>query len=243
MKKDYKLKFYTDFDGTITMNDVWINSIGKFIKDKAKFKEVEEDFVSLKITSRECIRRELEIVEDFSFEQFDKYLDDESLDPYFKKFLDWCKENDYPVKIVSEGLDYYINYILRKENIDAEVYSNKLIVSDDNKLTCEFPYRDEHCSYCGVSKRNILVNGTNDLDDEISVFIGDGVSDYCVSNYADIIFAKKRLASYCWKNNLTYFEYKDFSDVMKKIEKLKEQRKIKHRQEAKVRRKDVFMGG
>lgn len=243
MKKDYKLKFYIDFDGTITMNDVWINSIGKFIKDKAKFKEVEEDFVSLKITSRECIRRELEIVEDFSFEQFDKYLDDESLDPYFKKFLDWCNENDYPVKIVSEGLDYYINYILRKENIDAEVYSNKLIVSDDNKLMCEFPYRDEHCSYCGVSKRNILVDGTNDLDDEISVFIGDGVSDYCVSNYADIIFAKKRLASYCWKNNLTYFEYKDFSDVIKKIEKLKEQRKIKHRQEAKVRRKDVFMGG
>ena len=243
MSKDYKLKFYTDFDGTITMSDVWVNSIGKFIKDKEKLKEIEDDFIDLKISARECIKRELEIVEDFSFEVFNKYLDDESIDPYFKKFLKWCEENSYPVTILSEGLDYYIEYILKREELDIKFYSNKMVVNDSNEVRCEFPYRDEVCNYCGVSKRNILVNSTNDLDEEISIFIGDGVSDYCVSNYADILFAKKRLASYCWKNNLTYFEYKDFSDVMKKIDKLKEQRKIKHRQEAKVRRKDVFLGG
>lgn len=243
MDKKYKLKFYIDFDGTITINDVWLNSIGKFIKDKAAMKIIEEEFIDLKITSRECIKRELDLVEDFSFEQFNKYLNDESLDPYFKKFLDWCKENEYPVKILSEGLDYYIKYILNKEGIDVEFYGNRMIVGENNRLSCAFPYRDEVCNYCGVSKRNILVNSTNDYENEISVFIGDGVSDYCVSNYADILFAKKRLASYCWKNNLTYYEYKDFSDVIKKIEKLKEQKKIKHRQEAKVRRKDVFLGG
>ena len=243
MSKDFKLKFYIDFDGTITMNDVWVNSIGKFIKDKDKLKEIEDDFIDLKISARECIKKELDLVEDFSYEQFNKYLDEESLEPYFRKFLNWCSENNYPATILSEGLDYYIKYILNKEKMDIQFFSNKLIVSDDNKLSCEFPHRDETCNYCGVSKRNVLVNNTNDLEDEISVFIGDGVSDYCVSNYADILFAKKRLASYCWKNNLTYFEYKDFSDVMKKIDKLKEQNKLKHRQEAKVRRKDVFLGG
>lgn len=243
MKQKQKLKFFIDFDGTITVNDIWVNSIGKFIKDAATLKEIENDFIDLKISSRECIKKELDLVEDFSFEQLDKYLDDESIDQYFKRFLDWCKENEYPVTILSEGLDYYISYILKREELDLKFYSNKMVVDESGKVTCEFPYSDEVCNYCGVSKRNILVNSTNDFEDEISVYIGDGVSDYCVSNFADVVFAKKRLASYCWKNNITYFEYRDFSDVMRKIDKLTETKKIKHRQEAKVRRKDVFLGG
>jgi len=216
LKQKQKLKFFTDFDGTITVNDVWVNSIGKFIKDEKKLKQIENAFVSLEISSRECIKRELDLVENFSYEQLNKYLDDESIDQYFKRFLHWCNENEYPVTILSEGLDYYIDYILKKENIDLKFYANRMVIDEANRVKCEFPYSDEVCTYCGVSKRNILVNSTNDFDDEISVYIGDGVSDYCVSNFADIVFAKKRLASYCWKNNITYFEYKDFSDVMKK---------------------------
>jgi len=107
-----------------------------------------------------------------------------------------------------------INYILKKENLDLTVFSNKLtIVSDLNgnilSLGCEFPYYDEHCNWCGTSKRNILMSNTNDLYGDISVFIGDGISDSCIVNYADIIFAKKNLASYCWKNNITYFEFSE----------------------------------
>jgi len=94
-----------------------------------------------------------------------------------------------------------------------------------------------------VSKRNVLINNTNDLDGEVSVYIGDGVTDYCAVNYADIVFAKDKLASYCWKRNITYFEFKTFFDVMNKIEKLETKNRIKHRQEAKLKRRDVLMGG
>ena len=80
-------------------------------------------------------------------------------------------------------------------------------------------------------------------DDEISVLIGDGFSDTCAAQYADIVFAKKSLASYCWKNNITYFEYKDFGDVQKKLEKLIERKVIKPRQNARVNRKDVYLRG
>ena len=94
-----------------------------------------------------------------------------------------------------------------------------------------------------MSKRNILINNTNDLDNEVSVFIGDGISDFCASNYADIVFAKKRLASYCWKNNITYHDFKNFQDVIEKLELLKSKNKIKHKLTAKNLRKDVFLGG
>lgn len=249
--KDYKLKIFCDFDGTVTKNDVWVSAMGKFIKDKKKFEVVCEEFISNVISARECNLRELDLIEDFSYETLNKYLDEEELDDYFRDFLEYCRKNNYEITLLSEGLDYYITYILKRDNLDLKFFSNKLIVKkiiNENgncktKLTCEFPFPDEHCTYCGMSKRNIIINNTNDLDNEVSVFIGDGISDFCASNYADIVFAKKRLASYCWKNNITYFDFKNFNDVMLKLESLKNKNKIKHKLTAKNLRKEVFLGG
>jgi len=251
-KKNFTLKIFCDFDGTVTKNDVWIASMGRFIKDREKFDIVCRDFLNNAITARECNRRELDLVEDFSFEKLNKYLDEEQLDDYFREFIGFCSENGYEITLLSEGLDYYINYILKKENINLKFFSNKLVVNrhinkESNKitlkLTCEFPHSDENCTYCGMSKRNVLINGTDDFENEVSVYIGDGVSDCCAVNYADIVFAKKHLASYCWKNNITYFDFKNFLDVKNKLIKLKAQNKIRPRQTAKILRRDVLLGG
>ena len=249
--KRYKLKIFCDFDGTVTKNDVWVASLGKFIKDKKKLDLICEEFSSLLITARECIRKELALVEDFNLEKFNSYLDKEELDDYFKEFLEFCRKNDFEVVLVSEGLDYYIDYILKRENLNLKFFSNKLVLNSSKKesnvdtfeIGCAFPYSDETCNWCGMSKRNILISNTNDLNDEVSVYIGDGVSDFCVSHYADIVFAKNALASHCWKNNITYFEYKTFKDVIKKLIKLIEQNKIKQKQTAKYNRRDVLLGG
>jgi 2,3-diketo-5-methylthio-1-phosphopentane phosphatase len=249
--KEYKLKIYCDFDGTVTKNDVWVSALGKFIVDKEKFAVVCEEFTSNVISARECNLRELDLMENFDFETLNKYLDEEELDEYFRDFLDYCRQNNYEITLLSEGLDYYIKYILDRENLNLKFFSNKLVINEivndkgniKLKLTCEFPYPDEHCTYCGMSKRNVVINNTNDLDNEVSVFIGDGISDFCASNYADIVFAKKRLSSYCWKNNITYFDFKNFKDVIIKLESLKAKNKIKHKLTAKNLRKDVFLGG
>jgi len=242
--KSYKLKIFCDFDGTITKEDVWLNSLVKFISDKKQFDEICDNFQSEKISVRECNIRLLELVENFSFGKFDEYLNDEEIDEYFPDFLKFCRQMKFDVFILSAGLDYYIDYLLKKNSIETEFFSTKMIFNEEEKkLSCEFPYSDEHCQWCETCKRNILINKTNDFDNEVSVYIGDGVSDYCVSSYADIVFAKGRLASHCWKNNITYFDYKNFSDVKNKLVKLIDGNKIKQRQEAKVRRRDVVMGG
>jgi len=245
--KNCRLKIFCDFDGTITKNDVWVNSLGKFIKDSEKFSQLCNDFSELCITAKKCIQKELQLVENFSEDEFKKYLDNEPIDFYFKEFINFCRQKNFGLLVVSEGLDYYINYIFQREKIDIKFFCNKLILlrDDENKvhLECEFPYSDENCNWCGMSKRNILISNTNDLENEISVFIGDGISDSCACNYADIIFAKGALASYCWKNNITYFEYSNFGDIIKKINKLLTNNKIKQRQIAKSNRNDAFSGG
>jgi 2,3-diketo-5-methylthio-1-phosphopentane phosphatase len=242
--KNYKLKIFCDFDGTISKNDVWVDTINQFVTDTVKFESLLEEFESGNIGSREIGKMHLELVENFSLDKFNESIDKQEIDEHFKDFLSYCDEQGLEFCIVSSGWNHYINRIMKRENIDVKVYSSKLVMeSESGKLYTEYEYSDEYCKLCETCKRNILINNTNDLDNEISVLIGDGVSDFCVSNFADIVFAKGKLASYCWKNNITYFEYSNFSDIKNKLIKITEKNRLKHRQEAKIRRRDVFMGG
>jgi len=241
-----KLKIFCDFDGTVTKKDVWVDALGRFINDKNAFNIVCDEFSNGKITSRECIKKELDLVENFDFGVFDGYIEQQELDDYFLEFVEYCSENNFEIYLLSEGLDYYIKYVLNKFKIDLPYFCNTLITNENNgklRISCDFPHSDEHCNSCGMSKRNVLISNTNDLEKEISVFIGDGVSDFCVSQYADVVFAKHSLASFCWKNNITYFDYKDFGDVKNKIIKLISKGNIKQRQNAKTLRKEVLFGG
>lgn len=245
------LKIFCDFDGTITRNDVWVTALGRFIKDKKEFSNLCKLFENNLITGRQCIKKELDLVEDFNFEDFNSFIENEKPDNYFFEFKNYCDENNYEIILLSEGLDYYIEYFLKKEKLELKYFSNKLIAEKSKeikgkiyyKLSCEFPYSDEHCNWCGMSKRNIIINNTDDFSNQVSVFIGDGVSDFCASNYADIVFAKKSLASFCWKNNITYFDFKNFNDVIKKLKKLISENKIKQKQQARNLRRDVVLGG
>jgi len=237
-----KLKIFCDFDGTITIYDTWIEMGEYFIKDKQSWAAVIKDFESQKIGARECFLRECSLVEDFDIVKFNSIIDNQKIDARFHDFYVYCNKNDIPLTILSEGMDYYISSILNKNNIELPYYSNKFILHEGGRsFHLEFPWADSDCSKCGTSKRNLLMNMT--ADDEISVFIGDGFSDACVVHYADIVFAKKSLASYCWKNNITYFDWNDFSDIQKKLEKISAQKKIKHRQDARLKRRDVFLRG
>ena len=237
-----KLKIFSDFDGTISLYDTWIEMGEFFINDKEKWAAVIKEFEEQKIGARECFLRECALVENFDITEFNRIIDAQRLDPMFGKFVEFCNKNNLPLTILSEGMDYYIGRILGNHGIDLPYFSNKLIISADGRsIGLEFPYSDSDCTKCGISKRNILMNMCG--DDDISVFIGDGFSDACVVNYADVVFAKKSLASYCWKNNITYYDYQTFGDIIRKLEKLLDSKSLKQRQAAKLKRREVFLRG
>ena len=204
---NHKLRIFCDFDGTITRNDVWLEIGEYFISDKEKWSAVIAEFKSQQIGARECFMRECALMHGYNQAKFDEIIDSVPIDTGFVKFVEYCRTNEFPFTILSEGMDYYIARILKLHKLDIPYYANRLVLSGeapDVNVGLEFPYSDSDCQKCGCCKRNLMLNMAD--DDEISVFIGDGFSDTCVSHYADIVFAKKSLASYCWKNNITYFE-------------------------------------
>jgi 2,3-diketo-5-methylthio-1-phosphopentane phosphatase len=239
---DKILKIFTDFDGTITFRDVWVEIGNHFIDDKTAWKEVISSYENMEIGSKECFLKECRLINNFDIKIFNEIIDKQVIDHYFKSFVYFCGERKLIPVILSEGLDYYTKRILQNNGIDLPYFTNKFVLAEDEKsFRLEFPYSDEECTKCGCCKRNLLLNWTG--DDEIAVYIGDGLTDTCTVQYADIVFAKKSLASYCWKNNITYFDYDDFSDVRKKLEKILSNKKLKARQTARLKRRDAYLGG
>ena len=237
-----RLKIFCDFDGTITVKDTWMAIGEQFIRDKQKWNDLIRKFENLEIGARECFLGEIALIEDFDFQVFNQIIDKQELDKHFLNFKKFCDDKGLAMTILSEGMDHYIRRILKNHNLDISFFTNKFVLSDDEKnIHLEFPFSDSECIKCGCCKRNLVLNKT--ADDEISIYIGDGFSDACVSHYADIVFAKRSLASYCWKNNITYFEYRDFQDIINKLEKIMLKKNIKHRQTASLKRREVFLRG
>jgi 2,3-diketo-5-methylthio-1-phosphopentane phosphatase len=138
----------------------------------------------------------------------------EKLDPYFSKFYALTKKKGFDVKIVSDGLDFYIEAILKKYKLtEIEYYSNLAVFNGNNTVSIEFPEMNELCGRCGTCKNNIL-NSYRLLYDQI-IYIGDGYSDFCPTRYADLVFAKKILFEKCERDGISCIPFKDFRQINK----------------------------
>ena len=240
MNNDKVFKIFIDFDGTISKIDV-----GEWFTDAfgnpAKNKEIIKLWIEDKITSPESWYLMLENVH-FDENKFNQFIKGVEIDSTFKSFIDYCEQNKFEVKVLSDGFDIYINKILEREKLsDLNVYCNRTTFDPENKIIPVFPYGDEECKSCGNCKRNHILSNSGD-DDHI-IYIGDGYSDKCPIQYCDFIFAKNSLLKYCELNRITYFPFKNFDDVRLKLEELKIRKRLKKKFQAAIKRKNVFLQG
>ncbi|MCB9210128.1 MAG: MtnX-like HAD-IB family phosphatase [Ignavibacteriales bacterium] len=234
-------KIYIDFDGTITTKDIGEHMFLEF-GNPAKSREIISKWLTGDYNSKEVWIKLCETIKNFDENKFDTFLENISIDPYFIEFVKFAKEKNFVLTILSDGLDYYINKISKRENFsDLSIYCNKLIFDADGKLCPQFPYTDEECNKCANCKRNHIINSSS--DDDITIYIGDGWSDTCAAEHCDFIFAKRSLLKYCEQNGVPYFQFEDFSDVKKIVDQLYNKKKIKKRHQAELKRKDAYMQG
>jgi 2-hydroxy-3-keto-5-methylthiopentenyl-1-phosphate phosphatase len=83
---------------------------------------------------------------------------------------------------------------------------------DNGKFEITFPNDYSKCkNNAGTCKCKILFDLKKDY--EKIIYIGDGVSDYCVADKADILYAKSRLAKYCQDKKLDFIKFETFKDI------------------------------
>jgi 2,3-diketo-5-methylthio-1-phosphopentane phosphatase len=195
--------------------------------------------------NNECDVRELNkrlcksLPADLTFDEIKNFAIEQPIDPNFKKFVGFCKKNKFALTIVSDGYDAYIKPILEHHQLsDIPVFCNSLMQSK-GIFYPKFFGAVEGC-YCSTAscKRNVVLN--NSSDEDISVYIGDGYTDFCGAEHSDIIFAKLKLAAYCNEKRIPHYPFKTFFDVFKILENNIKTKKNRQRHQAQMKRKDAF---
>lgn len=238
--EDRVYKVFIDFDGTITTKDVGEEMFLKF-GDAQKSHEIIELWMNGKISSIQTWEMLCQTVVNLDRNDFDQFIDSIEIDSNFLEFVTFCKENNIDIKVVSDGLDYYINRILKNYNLEhLHVFSNKMEFIDGT-IKPSFPFTDEECKECANCKRNHVINYSS--DDDFTIYIGDGYSDKCPAQFCDFIFAKNSLLKYCEKNRITYFPYRNFYEVKRRIEDILKKKRLKKKVRAELKEKQFTCKG
>lgn len=208
MKEKYQI--FCDFDGTITKED----TIGVFLNRFAdkKWIEIEKLWKDGKMGSRDCLKQQLELVKQLSPKELDEFFDSLEIDEYFIDFYNDIKKRNIKFTIVSDGFDIFIYNILKKYKLEnIEVFANKLEIQNGKFI----PIYDDKYKTCkrksGVCKCKVVEDET--LENHNLIYIGDGLSDACVSSKINKIYAKNYLAKHLSLNNIPYIEFKNFSEI------------------------------
>jgi len=247
-----KIRIFTDFDGTITRRDVGDALFAHFGGSRAL--EAVREYIAGTISAVECFRRECDACGTVPLGRLHSFLDQEEIDSSFPEFVAFCRREALTLSVVSDGMDYYIRRILSRFGLDdLDVHANILSLAADGsgtdvRFVPQFPNRDELCDRCASCKRNYLVNTSG--DDDLIVYIGEGYSDRCPVQFADLVFAKDVLRNYCREENISSFEYRSFDDIRNRLMTLLDARRpdgsiagVRKRRQAELARRDLFAGG
>ncbi|MBI3251875.1 MAG: MtnX-like HAD-IB family phosphatase [Candidatus Omnitrophica bacterium] len=199
------IRFFIDFDGTITTDDVVDRILERFAKPE--WREVEKEWVAGRIGSRECLARQMALVS-ASAKDLEKLLGEISLDPGFLSFMATCRERSIPVVITSDGFDLVIRRVLGSLN-SFGLFSNRLEAVNGN---LKASFSGEPCEH-GCANCKVAVIKRFSADGRKSVFVGDGLSDRFAAGAADLVFAKKRLLDFCAEKKIPHQSYSSFKDI------------------------------
>jgi 2-hydroxy-3-keto-5-methylthiopentenyl-1-phosphate phosphatase len=181
----------------------------------------------------------------FTMTDLDEFIEAEEIDGTFGNLVAWCAAGGVELRVLSDGLDYYLRRILIRYGLmGVESYSNALTFIDprtdgSRRAAIAFPHSDAECTRCACCKRNLMLTAGGEQD--ILCYIGNGSSDRCPARYADIVFAKEELQSYCQQENVSYFAYTSFDDVTTRLAELASRSRLRPRRRAWENRRALFM--
>ncbi len=203
---------FSDFDGTFTARDIGNRIYTHF--SGGRNRPLVEDWKKGLISSRECLTRESELIT-ATADDIKAFLNQFELSAGALETYKELTNHGIPFYILSDGLDFYIEYILRKYHLEQIPYCANRAIFDGNRLRIEFPYQNDSCPRCGSCKGvriKEIVGAQREAVDV--VFIGDGLSDICALPQSDSIFARGDLLTYCRNHHFPAIEYSDFFDIL-----------------------------
>jgi len=135
----------------------------------------------------------------------------------FSELLDYCRRKGFQFVIVSNGLDFYIESILRDIGVEnVEVFAArtefhpgglevKYIGPEGNQLQSDFK---ETYTRLFVKEGHRVI------------YVGNGISDLPPAKQAHHVFATGELLTYCQEININCTPFNNLDDIIKELELL-----------------------
>ena len=206
-----------DFDGTITLQDS--NDLLCLTHGNAENVQIEADYCAGIKNGRETMHRHFQAMR-IDFDRYFDFLDQHiQIDPSFDAFLQRLRTQGIPFFIVSGGYRQGILRILgEKRTQNIQIFANDLLEKDGylSPLSAtEITACTETIGPCDNCKKVCLATIRHQSNKKI-LFIGDGMTDRCAGQEADLLFAKRgyALEKYCQKRELPYIPYADFNELI-----------------------------
>lgn len=203
----------TDFDGTVTQEDVAETILEEFAPPE--WWDIEELHRARQIGTREAMARQFALVQAREADVLEFVDRTARMDPTFPAFVAHCKGRGVRLEIVSEGLDLYVHHLLRTWGLDLPVRTNHVTFAD-GRASITYPWADGTCTLCGTCKLLRLFELRS--EGHRIAYVGDGQSDLCPAIEADVVFAKGELARLCTVEAIEFIPFERFSDVQESLD-------------------------
>ncbi|KAF4592602.1 phosphoserine phosphatase [Ophiocordyceps camponoti-floridani] len=219
--------FFTDFDGTITMNDSNDIIVDHFGAGLERRLQGSLDTLNGRISFREFYQEMMDLISAPFDQCLDLLLRNVRLDPGFREFYSWAHDNNVPVVILSGGMEPVIrallDNLLGEDAWDIQIVSNDIrprypgrSINEPEGWTIQFRDGTVH----GHDKSVEIRKYSSLPDRPVLFYAGDGVSDLSAARETDLLFAKadKELVAYCEREEVPFVTYRNWTSITQTCE-------------------------
>jgi len=215
-KKTPKTLIQCDFDGTITVDDVSFTLLDNFAD--GNWRERLKDYNSGKITVGRFNTEAFSMVKADRDTLVKHALKEVRIRHGFGHFLAYCQHNDIKLYIVSNGLDFYIEEIMRALGAEDVEFTAAKTKFKPQGLDVQYIGPDGSLledDFKGAFTTSFLDQGYRVM------YAGNGTSDLRPARRTSHIFATGSLLKHCQKLNIDHTAFEDFNQVVARLEELK----------------------
>lgn len=202
-----------DFDGTVALRNVGMSLISHFARDDS-WRVIDEDYENGRVGSRHAYRLMGPLLTGTPEEWREWTLAHHAIDPALCLLLQAARDSGWLVEILSDGLDLYIEALLKRAGIDLP-YRAARITGARVGGTVSTPYLNPLCGRCATCKTERILEVSN--SGYYVIFVGDGLSDCCAAPGADLVFAKDDLALHLAERGHPFEPWQALNDVYLKL--------------------------
>lgn len=208
-----------DFDGTITRRDTLHLVVDRY-GDPTMWDRLDGPLKRGEVTIEQAMEREFATVRATAEEALDLCRAEAGVRDGFVPFVEWARAEGHRVVVMSNGFRTVIDDLLGRIGMgDLPVVSHDIAFGRDGARIA-WADRGERCRLCGRRCKRAELAAVR--GDDPVVYLGDGISDRCVSGAADVVFARAGLAEWLDETGGRYEPFEDFHTVRRYLEHLEE---------------------